>query len=523
MKKQSVFLFVILSILIIAFSSCNKETQNNRPSNMPYVPTTMMVVTPYGVEDCLGQSYLTIQGDFASAGFYNIKMEIIEDLTLADAEKVNTIESISVNGYTDFAGNQEFDSNVEVRIRYHAYRKCNVRISVDFVPNILFSRYDVDVLIDDLFEGTMVHGEDETFTITVDPGEHSVRFENEESSSVKGEMVLHVDCDMEVGYKISCYGDRIDVEGLYVDRLSELPDNKVKIDADASVYKYKNYLDVESTLRNLGFTNIKYNILYDIVFGWTENGEVDNVSIAGKKDFKRGEIFNVNDEVVITYHMPINDSTSNATDIKMAKGSSYYKGMDYQEVKKQFESMGFTNVVLEKVTTEDTAYNDGSVFSVQIGGKSFEAADIVKSNDKVSIKYYVITLVTSGSPVFYSTNDYKTATKGNTGVFAYKKDGPLYDLYWIIDFDEGYVYYFADGDGDSGCDRIKIDSGTLNDRVTITYHDGTDVWSYRLHFKYTNSPVTLIMVDQNGFDYVYSATDLYKALAIRATKKISNY
>ena len=133
----------------------------------------------------------------------------------------------------------------------------------------------------------MAHGEDDVFAITVDPGEHIIRFENEESSSVKGEMVLHVDCDMEVGYKISCYGSDIDVEELYVDRFSELPDNKVKIDADASAYKYKNYLDVESTLTNLGFINIKYNILYDIVFGWTENGEVDNVSIAGKKDFKR--------------------------------------------------------------------------------------------------------------------------------------------------------------------------------------------------------------------------------------------
>lgn len=414
-------------------------------------------------------------------------------------------------------------SEAENTTSYHTYRKCNVKIAVEFVPNIFFNKYGVDVLIDEVIEGTMVHGEADVFAITVDPGEHSIRFENEESSSVKGEMVLYIDCDMEVGYKISCYGDRIDVETLYIDRFNEIPENKVKIDVDASAYKYKNYLDVESTLRNLGFTNIKYNILYDIVFGWTEIGEVDNVSIDGTKDFKRGEIFNVNDEVVITYHMPVNDSTSNATNIKMANGSSYYKGMDYQEVKKQFENMGLTNVVLEKVTTEDTTYNDGYVFSVQIGGKSFEAADIVKSSEKVCIKYYVITSITSGSPVFYSTNDYKTATKGNTGVFSYKKDGSSYDIYWIIDFDEGYVYYFVDGDGDSGCDRIKIDFGTLNDRVTITYHAGTDVWSYILHFKYTNSPVTLIMVDQNGFKYEFSATDLNKALALRSTKKIVNY
>ena len=63
----------------------------------------------------------------------------------------------------------------------------------------------------------------------------------------------------------------------------------------------------------------------------------------------------------------------------------------------------------------------------------------------------------------------------------------------------------------------------LNDKVTITYHDGGDTWSYSLHFKYVDHPETLIMVDQNGFDWEYSTTDLDDALVIRETKNIKDY
>lgn len=95
--------------------------------------------------------------------------------------------------------------------------------------------------------------------------------------------------------------------------------------------------------------------------------------------------------------------------------------------------------------------------------------------------------------VSYSTNDYETAKNGNSGVFSYVNRGPSYDIYWIIDFDEGYVYYFTDGNGDEGCDKVKMESGDLNDVLIITYHDGGDTWSYSLHFHYKNQPSKLIM------------------------------
>lgn len=127
------------------------------------------------------------------------------------------------------------------------------------------------------------------------------------------------------------------------------------------------------------------------------------------------------------------------------------------------------------------------------------------------------------SPVSYSTNDYETAKNGNSGVFSYVKRGSSYDIYWIIDFDEGYVYYFTEGNGDEGCDRIKMESGSLNDVLIITYHDGGDTWSYGLHFHYKNQPTKLIMQDNDGFEYEYSTTNLTSALALRNSKTIRDY
>ena len=125
--------------------------------------------------------------------------------------------------------------------------------------------------------------------------------------------------------------------------------------------------------------------------------------------------------------------------------------------------------------------------------------------------------------VSYSTNTKDTVKDGNNGVYSYKSRGGTYDNYYIIDFDEGYVYFFSDGNGDTTCDRLKIDSGDLNNVLIITYHDGSDVWSYGLHFKWKNQPDHLILQDNDGFEYDFYTTDLSKALAIRDQKTIHDY
>jgi hypothetical protein len=219
--------------------------------------------------------------------------------------------------------------------------------------------------------------------------------------------------------------------------------------ASASDFKFDNYKDVETALRNAGFTNVKTAILYDIVWGWTSEGEVESVSINGKTDFTKGNVFKKDAEIVITYHMWEKDDPNKPEE-----------------------------------TTQPTTQTEAP------------------------------------SKVFYSTNDYETAKKGNTGVFSYKNKSGSYDVYWIIDFDEGYVYFFTDGNGESICDKLKIVSGNLNNRVTIIWREGDYQESWYLHFKYVNHPETLVVVDH--FDNVieFTTTSLSKAMSVRNTKTI---
>lgn len=453
-------LFTVLNIMSYSWGQGN--SRNTSHSNLSSASDTneapdtpaATATTPYGADECIGQDISSMKNEFASAGFTNVKTDKVEDLTPADSDKINTIVSVSIGTKTDFTKGQEFNRNNEVVIRYHAYEKCNIKIHIDFIPNLIFSQYDVNILLNGIEKGELEHGVDKDFEFSVAPGEYTLAFESAASSSVKGEILLTVDCAIEASYKISCYSDKVSVEELYVDRLIELADGEVKLDVSASEYNYKNYEDVAAALETLGFTNIKYEILYDIVVGWTDEGEVKSVNIAGNKDFTRGDVFAADAEIIITYHMPEDDNPTSST---MSTDSS-------------------------------------------------DAENPVSSG-----------------PVFYSTNDYETATKGNTGVFSYKSSGSSYDIYWIIDFDDGYVYYFTDGNGDSSCDRLKIESGDLNDKIIITYHDGSDVWSYGLHFKYVNHPETLIMQDNDGFEYKYSTTDLSDALSLKNEKTVKDY
>lgn len=121
---------------------------------------------------------------------------------------------------------------------------------------------------------------------------------------------------------------------------------------------------------------------------------------------------------------------------------------------------------------------------------------------------------------YYTTNDNETAEKGNTGKYSYVKRNGSYKVYWIIDFDNGYVYDFTEGNGDDTCEKIKIQSGNLNDGLRLSYKDSNNAWAKYIHFKYKNQPHQLVIVDNDYFEYDYSTTSLEDALELMENKTI---
>lgn len=532
---------ILIVAIVITGINCSSLSWSSR-TIVPKVEISKSV-TPYSAQECGGKDNDNVKNDFFNSGFHNIEENVIEDLDISEADKCGIVESVSINGVHDFIGNTEFNSSSKVIINYHDFKKLVVpfssdeikymdselilkaiedagflqistdekydldpdeedaeyeniveidgeksfkkgdefspdvriklvthrpfekytlKVIIDFIPNLFFSTYDVEFTIDDYSEN-LTHGNDAEFEYRLKKGKYTLEFTSKESSSVNGTIDLTLNGDTEACYKISCTEEKVRIDTQYVENKDAVGENQAMVPYSASNCKYKDYKDIKTAFKKAGFTNIKKKILYDIYWGWTDEGEVDSVTIGSKTDFNRGDIFEKDVSVVITYHMSADK--------------------DPDKVKE---------TTTDKVTKKDP------------------------------------------QTVSYSSNDFDTAKKGNTGVFAYRMKGTQnvaggwYDQYYIIDFDEGYVYYFCEGyesekDAHGTCERVKIESGTLNDVVIITYHDGGYVWSYGLHFKYKNQPVTLIMEDDDGVEYKFSDTNLKKALELRAKKTVHDY
>ena len=76
----------------------------------------------------------------------------MEDLEASESDRVGQIENISIDGNTKFDKNQTFQSDSEIVINYHTYAKCSVNIHVNFAPNLIFSRYDVEFNFDNVIK-----------------------------------------------------------------------------------------------------------------------------------------------------------------------------------------------------------------------------------------------------------------------------------------------------------------------------------------------------------------------------------
>lgn len=461
-------------------------------------------------------SYQEIGQLFTDNGFKNVTIEEVFDLD-PDTFKGEFENEVSINGQTTFKEKSEYPFDADISVFCHRpFEKYTLQVHVECVGNLLFSKYDVDISLDGVKKETIEHGKEADYTFTVKAGSHELKFSEKGASSVNGSVIIdEVASDIEVSYKIYCHSDDVSIDTVYIDRKEELSANEAKVTCSELDFWQKNYKDVMTSLASMGFTNIKTVPVYDISLGITERESVSRVTIAGATDYKRGDIFSKNAEVLITYHMLKDDDPSK---IKMPNNNSKYSQMNYLDVEQELRNIGFTNIKLNTVEDSSGRNVDGIVSMVKIDGKSFEKGDIFDPNDIVEITYW-----TKAKAEYHSTNDLDIAKEGNSGVFSYKKASGTYDIYYIIDFDEKYVYRFCDGNGDETCDRLKITKGDLNDKIIVTYHSGSDTWDNGLHFRFKNKPSNLILEDNDHYEYTFKPTNLNDALELRDSKTIVDY
>lgn len=260
----------------------------------------------------------------------------------------------------------------------------SVKIHIDFTENLIFSRYDVILSIGEQ-KKRLNHGENADIEFYVDNGSYSIIFENAENSSIKTEKNLTVNNnDIEIGYKISCYSDKIAVTDLYFDENVELQENEIKMTTDKSSFVYKNYKDVINELEQIGFTNIIEKPLYDIELGFTPEGEVKNVTIDGNDNYSRGDVFQKDVEVIVSYHLKSQDDPEK---ISVPYSWVTAKNINYDVVEKAFKDSGFTHVVTHSKTSAQKS-NENKVYDIKINGSTAYTDEKYKPDDEVVIYYY---------------------------------------------------------------------------------------------------------------------------------------
>ena len=78
---------------------------------------------------------------------------------------------------------------------------------------------------------------------------------------------------------------------------------QAKTPSGSSIQKGRDYMAVESDFREKGFTNIKYELIEDLITGWlTKDGEVEKVTVGGDPEYAPDKWLPADTEVVIYYH-----------------------------------------------------------------------------------------------------------------------------------------------------------------------------------------------------------------------------
>lgn len=90
--------------------------------------------------------------------------------------------------------------------------KFTVQVKIECEENLLFSRYDVNIFIDDELLGTLEHGATDTYTAELVEGEHTLKAEKEDESDVDGTVEFEVSENMELSYQLSLSNDQIEIE-----------------------------------------------------------------------------------------------------------------------------------------------------------------------------------------------------------------------------------------------------------------------------------------------------------------------
>ena len=99
-----------------------------------------------------------------------------------------------------------------------------VTLDIDFIPNLIFSTYDVDLYLNDLELERLPHGKDYSGSFFVEEGSNTLYFYEHGSKSVNGSLKIEISGNTSISCRLSCYNNKIDIDKV---RINEEPSEKI--------------------------------------------------------------------------------------------------------------------------------------------------------------------------------------------------------------------------------------------------------------------------------------------------------
>ncbi len=205
---------IILSLIPAPFKNDRsvKSSQNNETEDLlqtdemadladTYVPKEPELTMMVNVEGSkLSDAIVKLQGE----GFTNIDYNANDGNLISDTDKW-VVESQNIES------GSKIDKNEKIVLLCRV-EDFSLYLDIKSEASILFSKYDISVLLDDVEIGTFENGDYYTFLTRVTPGSHKVTFCNISDSSTNAEKTFDVNGDCTLSAKLASNSSSIDMK-----------------------------------------------------------------------------------------------------------------------------------------------------------------------------------------------------------------------------------------------------------------------------------------------------------------------
>ncbi|MBQ6524649.1 MAG: hypothetical protein IJI12_08345 [Atopobiaceae bacterium] len=382
--------------------------------------------------------------------------------------------------------------------------KYAVQIYIDCEKNLFFSKYDVDVMVDDEEVGNVEHGGEATFEVNLTKGQHELVLEEEDRTSPDGKTSFVVEGEgNKFAYKIHCTKDQIEIESIKEDVEAQEPDVKIVSYGGASIEVPSAWSVVDAKDGKYVYPEyggLVYLHVDDLELGQSSADEAYAGIVAGL--LKSGQ-YTVSDDV--------------------EKGKIGEAPVFKNEMTMQIDGERYAGK-MELVLTEGKMY--AVMFAMPDSSYDQHSEDIPVVLDSIKLDKPTAPALTDDSKSKESKES-RDAAEGaeaapkdtKSGIFEYcyvkhpdRKTENSYDIYYLFDEDTHTAVDFQT-DGPEGIWTWPY-RGNFNDGIELDLVDGGEVVAqWHAHWGAKNSPKTLIMVDDDGFESELEACPESEALS----------